>query len=127
MKQDKFLVLGAVLNKVDFMNYELVKKVWTDDDFDLMGWHDSHIYGIAFAMPYQIAFDIDYIFQWVSPTKDDKYYKFWISPCTLIFENVHDLNLDIEISEPFEFEVSDIKREVQGRPINAEYIKRNLE
>lgn len=78
-------------------------------------------------MPYQIAFDIDYIFQWVSPTKDDKYNKFWISPCTLIFENVHDLNLDIEISEPFEFEVSDIKREVQGRPINAVYIKRNLE
>lgn len=27
--------------------YILEKSIWTQDDFDMMGWHDVHIYGMV--------------------------------------------------------------------------------
>ena len=110
-----------------FLHYQPEKNLWTEQDFDNMGWHDSLIYGIAFDKAYEIAFDIDYIFKWVEPVGDEVRYKFWVSPCTLVFENLHSLKLDIEITEPFEFEIDDVSREVSGAPKNAEYINRDLE
>ncbi|MEJ6979425.1 hypothetical protein WG906_03130 [Pedobacter sp. P351] len=50
------------------MQYDLENQIWTEQDFDNMGWHDSSIYGIAFGRPYELSFDIDYIFKWVEPT-----------------------------------------------------------
>jgi len=42
------------------------KTHWTEQDFDLMGWHDSKIYSINFDMDnHRIIFDIDYIFDWI--------------------------------------------------------------
>lgn len=43
---------------------------------------------------FKLLFDIDYIFKWVGP-EEDGYYRFWISPATLIFENVYDVNIDL--------------------------------
>src|SRR5919197_519327 len=43
-------------------NYEIEKWIWMESDFDVMGWHDSRIYGIAlFPENGEIAFDIDNI------------------------------------------------------------------
>ncbi|MHA4812330.1 hypothetical protein ACX0G9_29820 [Flavitalea flava] len=108
-------------------NINLEKTIWTEKDFENMKWHDSNIYAMSFGINNELSFDIDYIFSWVQPTEESQYFRFWVSPCTLIFENVYDLKLDIEISEPFRLEVEDIIKHTPQRPINADYIKREIE
>ena len=105
--------------------YILEKWLWTDADFEQMGWHDSHIHAVAFLPEqFEVAFDIDYILQWVQPA-EDKYYRFWVAPATLVFENIHDLKFDIE---PFEaVEIADLHKDNPQRPINAEYIGRDTD
>jgi hypothetical protein len=42
--------------------YQLDKWLWTESDFEIMGWHDSNIYAVTFSPEkFEIAFDIDYI------------------------------------------------------------------
>lgn len=41
-------------------NYELEKWVWTENDFEQMGWHDATIYGVRLNQNLEI--DLDYIF-----------------------------------------------------------------
>jgi hypothetical protein len=114
------------INKI-MKNIKLEKAIWTEEDFDTMGWHDSYIHAISFGINYELILDIDYIFKLIQPTEANGYFKFWVSPCTLVFENVNDLKLNIEISEPFELQISDITRSNPQRPINADYIKREIE
>ena len=60
-----------------------------------MGWHDNPIHAFAFGpRPHEVSFDIDYIFKWEQPLPGEKYYRFWISPATLVFEEVFDLKVD---------------------------------
>jgi len=98
---------------------------WTEDDFDTMGWHDSKIYSINFDMAnHRIIFDIDYIFEWIKDA-DSEYYKFSVSPVTLIFNNIWGLKIDLE---PYEnIEITDISRDNPQRPGNYEFIKRDIE
>jgi hypothetical protein len=99
-------------------SYQLDKSLWTDLDFDTMGWHDCMIYAISFGDSNQLLFDIDYIFKWVQTGKT---YKFWVSPCTLIFENVYDIEFQID-SFSGGLQVDDISRENPRRPQNADFI-----
>jgi hypothetical protein len=105
--------------------YQLEKWLWTEADFEQMGWHDSHIHAVAFLPEqFEVAFDIDYVLQWVQPS-EDQYYRFWVAPATLVFENVHHLKVDLE---PFDaVEIADLHREDPQRPINADYISRDTE
>ncbi len=41
------------------MTYQLEKNIWTDTDFEKMGWHDNHIYKIRLIKDLEL--DIDYI------------------------------------------------------------------
>src|SRR5215204_3431486 len=105
--------------------FELEKRVWTDMDFEQMGWHDCRVYGIKLAREhFEIAFVLDYIFKWGEPSRGETYYKFWISPATLVFESVYDIKL--ELGEP-DFEIDFIERTEPRRPRNAEYIKKDTE
>jgi hypothetical protein len=104
-------------------SYQLDKSIWTEDDFETMGWHDSFIYAFSFGENYQFLLDIDYIFKWVEAGKK---YKFWISPCTLVFENAYDIVIDIESSSGG-LDIDDIIRENPKRPKNADLIKRETE
>lgn len=71
--------------------FELAKSLWTDADFDVMGWHDVHIHAIAFSpKTEELLMDIDYMFAWVDPEPPEKHYSFWMSPCTLVFANAYD-------------------------------------
>jgi hypothetical protein len=107
--------------------YELEKWLWTESDFRDMGWHDSRIYAFALSPErFEIAFDIDYIFQWVHPQQKEECFSFWVSPTTLIFENVYDIDLSIS-SYNGELEIDSIKREIMGAPRNARYIGKNQE
>ena len=106
--------------------YELEKWVWTEADFEQMGWHDARIHAIAFLPDsFELMLDIDYILQWVDPAEDETYFKFWVAPATLVFENVYDLHIDLE---PFAgVEIQDIHKEKPQKPQNAEYIGRDME
>lgn len=81
--------------------YILEKSIWTQEDFEVMGWHDVRIYGMVIekleeAWQGNLIFDIDYIFKWVHPIAPQKYFSFWISPCTLAFKEVYDVKIDID-------------------------------
>jgi hypothetical protein len=75
--------------------YAPAKWIWTDADFDQMGWHDVVIHSLAFDA-YSLKLDIDYMFRWVDPAPGETYYRFWLSPAALVFDNVSDLRLDLE-------------------------------
>jgi hypothetical protein len=107
-------------------NINLGKAILTEEDFLNMNWHDCNIHAMAFGVNYELNFDIDYIFRWIEP-KAEKGYEFLVSPCTLIFENVHELKLDIAITVPFKLEIESIIKHTPQRPINADYIKREIE
>ena len=103
--------------------YKLEKWVWTEDDFDVMGWHDATVHAIA-VIPekFELILDIDYILQWVHPQEGETYFKFWVSPATLVFENVYDLKIDLEPAAGIELQ--DIRRTDPRTPNNAEHIER---
>lgn len=106
--------------------YQLEKALWTDADFEQMGWHDCPIKALAFSdNDYQLLLDIDYIFKWVLP-KNKRFYNFWISPCTLVFENVHDINIELS-SDGVALTIDKISRKNPVVPRNAEYIGRDTE
>jgi hypothetical protein len=73
---------------------DVERAVWTDADFDVMGWHDCTVHAVAMTedgdgsefVPAEFALDIDYIVQWVKPV--EVYYRFWIVPATLVFHDV---------------------------------------
>ena len=105
--------------------HTLDKWLWTEADFEQMGWHDARVHAVAFVSEaFELAFDIDYVLQWVQPSEDESY-RFWVAPATLVFENVYDVKFDLE---PFEaVEIAELRREDPQRPKNAEFIGRDTE
>lgn len=81
--------------------FQLEKKVWTENDYEQMGWHDCSIYGLTF-LPVEengtthLVFDIDYIFKWVKPIQPKQIFSFWVAPCTLVFKDTFALKMNID-------------------------------
>jgi hypothetical protein len=97
--------------------YTLDKSLWTTADFELMGWHDSIIYGLSLlsdaeTKESELLLDIDYIFQWNSPEPPNIHYTFWVAPCTLVFKNVLNMQLRLDSGSLLspEMEIADINR-----------------
>jgi len=106
--------------------YELEKWMWTEADFEQMGWHDVRIHALAFIPnAYELALDIDYILDWVRPAPEKTSFKFWVAPATLVFENVNDLRIDLE--PHLSVELQGIERTEPQKPRNLEYIDRDIE
>jgi len=91
------------------MAYELEKKIWTDADFDKMGWHDNHIYKIRLIEDLEL--DIDYILQWNKPDLEGLPFTFWIAPATLVFKSIKNLSFEFVTGLEDSFEIEDIERE----------------
>ena len=89
-------------------SYQISKRVWNQFDFDEMGWHDNVIWAISFEE--DIKFDIDYIFKWVEPNEKDNFYKFWISPATLIFHKPAKVIFEIELEFSNRIEIYNISK-----------------
>lgn len=107
-------------------DYILEKDLWTENDYDQMGWHDATIHAVAFFPDvFEIAFDIDYIFEWIDPKPDETYFSFWVAPATLVFENVNDASIDLELYDSVQLQ--NIDRGESRRPRNAEYVDRDQE
>ena len=107
--------------------YQMEKWVWTAGDFERMGWHDCLLHALAFSPEtLELLFDVDYIFEWVHPEPDETYFRFWVAPATLVFENVYDVELDVG-SYMGGLEIDHIKREDAHPPLNAAYIRHDTE
>src|SRR5689334_9123992 len=79
----------------------LEKAVWTDGDFDTMGWHDATVHAIAFHEDEQgaqdaLLLDLDYIVRWLDPEPPAEYFTFLVAPATLVFENVWNLQGELD-------------------------------
>ena len=95
----------------DEPEHGLLKSIWTDADFDAMGWHDARFYCFTvFAESSELVVDLDYITRWIHPVHPDIYFRFWISPATLVFHDVQNISAVIEMRELFNMEVVELKR-----------------
>lgn len=76
-------------------------RVWTERDFDFMGWHDATIHGLVFRpQSYSLVFDLDYILKWVEPVPPEQFFSFWVAPATLAFENVSEVEISLQSDLP---------------------------
>ena len=74
---------------------------------------------------FEFMLDIDYILEWIEPGSTETHYKFWVVPATLVFQNVHDLRVDLE---PFMgVEIQGLNREDPQKPENAEDVGHDTE
>ena len=115
-----------------------IKSIWTEDDYNSMGWHDCPIRAIAFAddsnydaeqFESELIFDIDYIFQWVPvETNGATYFSFYISPCTLVFERAYDvvLNLSTVGFMPVIPSISNLTLTANEEPLEHNYRRHNV-
>jgi hypothetical protein len=102
--------------------FELSRTVLTEEAFEEMGWHDCQVHSIAFFPDEnEIGFDIDYILKWVKPGSDETYFKFWVSPATLIFHNVNEVKTELEPTSGLS--IDRIVRSDPRNPINFEYLE----
>lgn len=101
--------------------YQLEKSIWTEADFDRMGWHDVLVHAITFAPErYEFILDIDYIFAWVEPEPPSPGYSFWISPATLVFRNIWDFNADF--GDPLGLQIMHVARDGARVPKNSNFV-----
>lgn len=90
------------------VSYKLEKRLWTEADFEVMGWHDSHIYRIRLSE--DLEMDIDYILKWNEPDVKGLHFTFWVAPATLVFKRVANLSFELETGLDDCFEIEDIER-----------------
>ncbi|MBK6010446.1 hypothetical protein [Streptomyces sp. MBT53] len=97
----------------------LSKSVWSDADFPEMGWHDATVHGLSVqptddVLP-RLLLDLDYIVRWVHPVPPETYFSFWVAPATLVFDDVWDLegDLDFKGTAP-DLEIDGVHRLVPG-------------
>jgi hypothetical protein len=104
-----------------------IQPVWTELDFERMEWHDCRIYGFAsYPESFEVAFDIDYICEWIGPIAPSTRYEFRTAPATLVFWKVRDLVIEVD-SWDVTLKIFSIKRTLVGAPINSEFIDRQEE
>lgn len=105
----------------------LEKEIWTHNDIELMGWHDCIVHAVSFDDDqFKLLFDIDYILKWETQDTNDTSYKFWVSPATLVFENVWDLNMSLQSS--LELIIDQVIVGAKAiRPKNASHLPNQLE
>ena len=97
----------------------LPKAVWSDADFDTMGWHDATVYALAVVPDAEflsrLVFDLDYIVEWVHPRFGRRSFQFWIAPATLVFGEAWELEGHLEASSLSDggqcLELLDLRRE----------------
>ncbi|MDI9857718.1 hypothetical protein [Flectobacillus roseus] len=94
---------------------ETIIPLWTNEDFNNMGWHDNRLYGIIFdTQNFRISLDIDYIFEW-----SDSWKSFLVAPCSLNFENVSNTNIKIEFGDTQNIIISCVKRINESKTPNG--------
>ena len=69
----------------------------SEEDFDTLGWHDVAVHAIALepatTHPGSLAFDLDYIVEWIASDEPGGPYRFRIAPATLVFPMASNISL----------------------------------
>ncbi len=80
---------------------QVAKTVWTETDFDAMGWHDNKVHAVAVEpgpdYPGRLLLDLDYIVKVVVPEPPARNLSAWICPATLVFDPAWDLTADVDL------------------------------
>lgn len=100
---------------------DVERAVWTDADFEAMGWHDCTVHAIAMTESgdgpefgaAEFGLDIDYILRWVKPV--DVHYRLWIVPATLVFHDVWGVKGELDAQRVL-LELDGIERRAAVRP-----------
>jgi len=87
-------------------SFKIDKWVRSEEDFREMSWHDVVIHGMATSCemvsgseeeprfePQELLLDIDYVINW-REAYTERRADFWVSPATLVFAEVHNLNVN---------------------------------
>lgn len=83
----------------------LEKSVWSEHDLAHLGFHDVRVVAVALtdsteSGPSRFIMDIDYLVRWVMPEAPARRYSFWISPATLVFDDVWSLSGKLAGTQP---------------------------
>lgn len=104
-----------------------MKLKWSEKDFEQMGWHDSALYSISFPFDdLSLKLDLDYIMEW-KLMEDPLLSKFYICPCSLIFEDVLNLRINMGFENSAGLYISEIKRNNPTLSPNKKYTLWNYE
>ena len=108
-----------------------VKEVWTNEDFDMMGWFEATIYNIQFPDLFrEMTWDIDYIFNRLHKP-EEREPDYLVAACRLMFFEVSHLKFRLDFKENIlELEVQSMKRRAinpmeDGTPLWFYYIRAN--
>lgn len=84
----------------------LERYLWTEADYDAMGWHDNLIYQMRLTQDLEL--DIDYILVWNQPELPGLSYTFWIAPATLVFHSPKYLSSEQLLSTDIPVEIDNV-------------------
>jgi hypothetical protein len=119
--------------------YGLTKSIWTEADFETMGWHDANLFCFtALNDSIELVMDLDYITRWVrvplqprpsatpgrrrppwllpAPEDPTETFNFWVAPATLVFRGVQNISAALEIRGIDDVQILDLKRMPLGSP-----------
>ena len=93
-----------------------VRDIYTEADFESMGWHDCDIHAIALEPlpdhPGRLLLDIDYLVEWQRPDPASRQLAFMVSPATLVFDQAWDLVTNIDLSGwGFQLSILEVERD----------------
>ena len=99
----------------------MAEYLWTEKDFEQMGWHDNHVHGLQIIEGEygagQLILDIDYILEWINA--DEGKCRFRILPSILKFRGVMNLRLALDYATPTAglgpFSIHAIERKIEPR------------
>ena len=96
-------------------------KVWTDQQFEQMSWHDNHVHALRIVEGVdgsgELELDLDYILEWISNA--DGGFRYRIVPVTLTFHEVMFLRASLDYATPTAafgpFMIHEIERRFEQR------------
>jgi hypothetical protein len=99
----------------------MTERVWTEDQFEQMSWHDNHVHGLRIVENEdgsgELILDIDHIVEWIEGS--DNAFRFRILPATLTFHRVMFLSVSLDYATPTAgftpFSISGIERRLETR------------
>lgn len=108
---------------------------WTNADYELMSWHDVHVYGFRLENftdengSADLVLDIDYILKW-EEAKAENTFLFTVCRAELRFHDVFGLKFSIDYSSPqagmCPFSIDGIVRDVKTFPTGYQTFKWRL-
>lgn len=80
----------------------MAERVWTDQQFDDMSWHDNHVHALRFMEGEDgsgdLILDLDHIVEWIDGENGS--FRFRILPVTLAFHGVMFLRASLDYATP---------------------------